>query len=178
MTIDRSHATNERASVASARAWLAAQLKALSSEDVAISQVAGRILAEEVRSNLDLPPFDRATVDGIAVRADETIGASTYNPSVFHWATAGADLPAGAATRLNAGEPLPSGADAVVRLEHVGFDEKGAGTVTDPVMTGSGAERKGSQSRRHGTLLAAGRRLRPGDIGLLASAGLTSVSVI
>jgi molybdopterin molybdotransferase len=178
MATDRSHATTDPASVAQARAWLVGQLKALGSEDVAITQAAGRVLAAEVRSNLDLPPFDRAAVDGIAVRADETIGASTYNPSVFRWATACTDLPMGAAMRMNAGEPLPSGADAVVRSEHVGLDESGAGTVTEPVMAGSGAERKGSQSRRDGTLLTAGRRIRPCDIGMLASAGLTIVSVV
>src|SRR5215510_1040108 len=178
MATDRSEAITDRASVARARAWLAAQLNVLGSEEIAIPQVAGRILAAEVRSNLDLPPFDRAAVDGIAVRADETIGASTYNPSVFRWASACADLPVGAAMRISAGEPLPSGADAIVRSEHVGLDERAAGTVTEPVMTGSGAERKGSQSRQDGTLLTAGRRLRPSDIGVLASAGLTSVSVI
>ena len=147
-------------------------------EAVSILQVADRVLVADVRQDQDLPPFDRAAVDGIAVRAEETIGASTYNPCVLQWATAFADLPAGGAVRIDAGEPLPHGADAVIRAEQVEFDARGAGIVTEPIVAGSGVERRGSQGKRGSTLIAAGRRFRPADIGPLTSAGIARVFVV
>jgi molybdopterin molybdotransferase len=150
----------------------------LGPEEVPIFEAAGRVLVGDVSQNLDLPPFDRAAVDGIAVRAEETIGASTYNPCVLQWAAAFADLPAGGAVRMDAGEALPHGADAVIRAEQVEFDARGAGTVSEPIVAGSGVERRGSQGRRASALIAAGRRLRPADIGLLTSAGVAHVSVV
>jgi molybdopterin molybdotransferase len=178
MAADRSQGIADRASVETARAWLAAQAGTLGSEDVPITDGADRTLAEAVRSNLDLPPFDRASIDGIAVRADETVGASTYNPSIFRCLTASADLAPGAAVRINAGEPLPGGADAVIASEHVGLDQRGAGIVTEPVVAGSGTERRGSQGTRGSTLIPAGRRLAARDIGILAAAGLARISVV
>ena len=179
MAVDRAQGGSKRAGAEQALAWVDLQTKALASEAVPIAEAGGRILAEEVRPTMDLPPIDRAAVDGVALRADDTVGASTYNPIVFRWvAVAAADLAPGTAARVNAGEPLPRGADAVIRSEHVGSDGRGAGTVTEPVVAGSGTERKGSQGARGSVLITAGRRLRSSDIGLLAAAGLVRISVV
>ena len=67
---------------------------------------------------MDLPPFDRAAADGFALRADETVGASAYNPLPFRLGPASAGVAPGGAVAVESGDPLPAGADAVVRLEH------------------------------------------------------------
>ena len=176
--MDRFPGIADRAHVEDALAWIDAKAGAMAPEEVCILQVADRVLVADVRQDLDLPSFDRAAVDGVAVRAEETIGASTYNPCVLQWAAAFADLPAGGAVRIDAGEPLPHGADAVIRAEQVEFDAQGAGIVTEPIVAKSGVERKGSQGRRGSTLIAAGRRFRPADIGPLAFAGVARVFVV
>src|SRR5262245_63009558 len=111
-----SQAGAARARVEDAHAWIDAHTQALNAEDVPLTESIDRILARDAAANLDLPPFDRAAVDGIAVRAEDTVGASTYNPCLL---VASGDLVPGGARRLNAGESLPGGADAVVRLEYV-----------------------------------------------------------
>jgi molybdopterin molybdotransferase len=166
------------AAVADVLAWIDAHVGPLPAEEVVVSGAAGRVLAEEVRTALDLPPFDRAAVDGFALRADETIGASSYNPLPFRLASTGADLPMGCAARLQAGDPLPRGADAVVPLEHVVLDAEATGAVIEPVVAGNEVERVGSHSVRGSTLIASGARLGARDAGLLSSAGVPRVSVV
>jgi molybdopterin molybdotransferase len=181
MAVDGSQGSANRARVEDAVAWIDALAAPLGREDVSVEDAAGRVLCEDVLAAADVPPFDRAAVDGIAVRADETVGASTYNPLTFRLAAAAdvaADLPAGAAMRLGAGDRLPRGTDAVVPLDQVGPDEGGACAIVEPVAAGNEVERAGSQGARGTTLLSVGRRLQPGDIGLLASAARTRVGVV
>jgi molybdopterin molybdotransferase len=171
----------KRARVEDAVAWIDAHVAPLGAEDVPLAHAAGRVLFQDVLAEFDLPPFDRAAVDGMAVRADETVGASAYNPLLFRLASGAGgpgDLPAGSAVRLNAGDPLPRGADAVVPLGQVELHEGGACAVIEPVVAGTEVERSGSQGARGSTLVRSGRRLGPGDIGLLASAGRVRVGVV
>ena len=174
----QSQANTARAGVEYALAWIDAHAHALAAEDVPLIEGAQRILARDAVANLDLPPFDRAAVDGIALRAEDTVGASIYNPCLLQLMRAPGDLAPGGARRLNAGEILPGGADAVVRLEYVGWDAAGRATLTEPIIAGSGIERRASQGTRGSTIAAAGRALRPADIGLFASAGHTCVTVV
>jgi molybdopterin molybdotransferase len=178
MAEDRSHAIAARVHVEDALAWIDALPVASHGEDTLLTEVAGRILARDANSSLDLPPVDRAAVDGVAVHAEETIGASTYSPCVLQWTGPAGDLAPGGASRVNAGAPLPGAADAVIRLEHVGLDGLGRATLTEPMVAGSGVERRGSQAARGGGLIAAGHRLTAAAIGLLASAGLVRVCVV
>jgi len=178
MAEDRSHAIAARVHVEDALAWIDALPVASHGEDTLLTEVAGRILARDANSSLDLPTVDRAAVDGVAVHAEETIGASTYSPCVLQWTGPSGDLAPGGASRVNAGAPLPGAADAVIRLEHVGLDGLGRATLTEPMVAGSGVERRGSQAARGGGLIAAGHRLTAAAIGLLASAGLVSVCVV
>jgi molybdopterin molybdotransferase len=179
-----SQGSGNRTRVADAIAWIDARLAALGGEEVRLEDAAGRVLIEDVQAPLDLPPFDRAAVDGFAVRADETVGASTYNPLRFRLARHAGDvdeaveLPAGGAARLEAGDRLPRGADAIVPIDHVETDEAGACTIIDPVVAGNEVERAGSHGARGLTLVRALRRLGPGDIGMLAAAGLARASVV
>src|SRR5438105_5763645 len=70
----------QRKTVAAALAWLDAQLQPLAAEDVPLRSAAGRVLASSVVSDVDVPGFDRATMDGYAVVADSTEGAAAYSP--------------------------------------------------------------------------------------------------
>jgi molybdopterin molybdotransferase len=178
--LDRTRPSQGRAgSVEEAWAWIDALAAPLGPEQVPVAEAAGRILAEEVRAAFDLPPFDRAAVDGLAVRADETVGAGAYNPLPFRLApAAGGELPAGAAVRLDAGEPLPRGADAVVPLDRVGAHDGAVCEVIEAVVAGNEVERAGAHGARGDVAVGGtGRRLGPGDIGVLASAGLVGVAV-
>jgi molybdopterin molybdotransferase len=178
MAEDRSHGIAARVHVEAALAWIDALPVASNEEDTGLTEGVGRILARDANSNLDLPPLDRAAVDGVAVHAEETIGASTYNPCVLQWTAPSGDLAPGGASRVNAGDPLPGGADAVIRLEHVGLDGLGRATLTEPMVAGGGVERRGSRAARGSRLIAAGHRLTAAAIGMLASAGLARVCVV
>ena len=178
MAAQEAHGLANRAGVQDAVHWIDAHVAPLGREDACIAGAAGRVLCEDVPAELDLPPFDRAAVDGLAVRADETVGASAYNPLLFRLAPGAGELPPGGAVRLDAGDRLPRGADAVVPLDHVGSDEAGACAVIEPVIAGNEVERAGSQGARGSTLVRAWRRLGPAEIGLLAAAGRARVGVV
>jgi molybdopterin molybdotransferase len=178
MAEDRSHGIADRVQVEDGLAWIDALARAAAGEDILLAEAAGRILARDANANLDLPPIDRAAVDGIAVHAEATIGASIYNPCALQWTTPPADLAPEGASRVNAGDLLPGGADAVIRSDHVGLDALGRVSLTEPTTAGNGVERKGSQAARGSLLIAAGQRLTAADIGVLASAGLTHVCVL
>ncbi len=179
MAADGTQGLAKRARIGDAVAWIDAHAAALGREEVPVADAAGRVLCEDVLAEVDLPRFDRAAVDGLAVRADETVGAGAYNPLLFRLAASDAgDLPAGGAVRLDAGDRLPRGADAVVPLDHVGSEEAGACAIVEPVVAGSEIERAASHGARGSTLVRAGRRLGPGDIGVLASVGCARVGVV
>ena len=155
----------QRAGLADAEAWVASRCRPLAGETVRVAEAVGRVLTDTVVAGTDLPPFDRAAWDGYALRAEETAGASAYNP-----------LPV-TATRVAAGEELPEAADAVVPVEAVTV----AGAlleVVEPVASGTGIERAGSELRRGEVAVSAGRTLRAHDLGLLAALGVEAVTVV
>jgi molybdopterin molybdotransferase len=177
MSITNPQKLSKPARVAEALAWIDAHVRSLGSEDMPIVEASGHILAEDLAASIDLPPFSRVTADGFALRADETVGASAYNPLSFGLVTAAAHLPASSAVRVKSGEALPIGADAVVRIEH-GELNADVIAIIDPVAAGNEVELAGCNCQRGGTLLAAGRRLSPGDVGALASTGFACVRVM
>jgi len=162
--------------VEDAHAWIDAHVTSLTPEQIPIAEAEGRILAEDLAATIDLPPFSRVRADGFALRADETVGASPYNPLSFRLAPAAADLPANCAMRVKSGDALRRGVDAVVRIEHAEVTAEVV-TIIDPMAAGNEIERAGCHCERGRTLLIAGRRLSPGDIGALASAGFARVPV-
>src|SRR5688500_15603744 len=99
-----------------------------------LEQAAGRVLAVDVRANTDLPPFDNSSVDGFAVRAEDTFSARRENPLLLPVIV---DIPAGTApafrlepgqaARIMTGAPLPAGANAIVMVEDTDFNERAAG---------------------------------------------------
>jgi molybdopterin molybdotransferase len=168
----------QRHSVDDVCAWIDRCAAPLEPEDVPLRHAAGRIVARNVEAALDLPPFDRAAADGFALRAEETVGASAYNPLPFRLQPALATVPEGVAVEMRSGDPLPTGADAIVRLEHAVAEAPGTIAVIAPVFAGNEVEPMGSHAERGCILFAAGQRLGPGDIGVLASVGTKRVLVV
>jgi molybdopterin molybdotransferase len=163
--------------VADALAWVHTHVTQLGPEVIPVQEAAGRILAEDLAATLDLPPFNRVGADGFALRANEAVGASAYNPLPFRITPATADLPPNSAVRVTSGDVLPLGADAVVRIEHVELSAEEVVTIVDPVVAGNCVECIGCHLERGSTLVVAGRRLSPADVGALASAGFARVPV-
>jgi molybdopterin molybdotransferase len=159
-------------------------LTELGTETVPLDRAAGRLLAETVTSDVDVPPFARSAMDGYAVRAEDTFGASLYAPARL--ALVGESMPgAGAApavgplqcVRIMTGAPLPTGADAVLPAEQAKEDAGGVLAEGD-VTPGKNVGAAGEDVERGREVLTAGRRLRPQDLGLLASIGRGEVAVV
>jgi molybdopterin molybdotransferase len=153
-------------------------------ETVALADAHGRVPADPVHAPHDLPGFARSTVDGYAVRAADTYGASEGLPSYLDVTSAVAmgrapevAVGPGTAALMPTGGVIPEGADAVVMVEHTAETMDGTIEVVRPVAPGDGLVRADEDARAGAQLLPAGRRLRPQDLGLLAAAGVTEVRV-
>jgi molybdopterin molybdotransferase len=175
-----------RHTVAAALAWLDAQLTPLGAERVPLGEAAGRVLAAPIVSAVDVPGFDRSTMDGYAVVATSTEGAGPY--SRLPLTVVGDSMPgrpydgslsAGEAVRVMTGAPLPRGADAVLPAEFVDADLHGrAIAALDAVSPGKNVGRRGEDIVSGTRLLERGRVLRPQDVGVISSIGLAEVEVI
>jgi molybdopterin molybdotransferase len=153
-------------------------------ETVALEAAHGRVPAEPVRAPHDLPGFPRSTVDGYAVRAADTYGASEGLPSyldvvgsVAMGRAASVAVAPGKAVAMPTGGVIPDGADAVVMVEHTQEAMAGTIEVVRPVAPGDGLVRADEDARAGAEVLPAGRPLRAQDLGLLAAAGVTAVAV-
>ena len=174
-----------RDTVEAALAWLDAQLRPPLAEIVPLRVAAGRLLAAPVVSTVDVPGFDRATMDGYAVVAGSTEGATPYNrlPLVV----IGDSLPGvpfrgsvavGEAVRIMTGAPLPPGCDAVLPAEWVESSAEAQGiSALAAVSPGKHVGRLGEDIVRGATLFQRGRVLRPQDLGVLSSVGVGEISV-
>ena len=170
--------------VAQARERILERIAPLAAEDVPLAQARGRVLAEEVRAERDVPPFTNSAMDGYAVRAVDVRTASPSQPvhlSLLGEVRAGAAPPAAVqpntTLRIMTGAMLPEGSDAVVRVEDAA-ERDGAVEVRIPVESGTSLRAAGSDLRRGDLVAAAGRVITPGLIGVLASAGRTSVRCV
>jgi molybdopterin molybdotransferase len=165
-----------------ARALLAA-VPPVEAEMVALDEADGRVLAADVVAPEDLPPWPRATMDGYAVRARDSFGASEAVPAFLTARGAvpmgevlGHAIGPGETAAIATGGVLPDGCDAVVMVEYT----QAAGDeieVRRGVAAGENVMRPGDDLRRGERVLAAGRRLRPQDVGALAALGVVRVGV-
>ena len=176
-----------RHTVQAALAWLDAQLRPLAAETVPLRAASGRVLAAPITSDVDVPGFDRATMDGYAVVADATEGATPYNRvplKVLGDALPGSPflqpIARGEAVRIMTGAPLPAGSDAVLPAEYVEADAGAPGLVAAlaAVSPGKNVGRRGEDIASGTTVLEAGRGLRPQDLGVMSSIGVAEVSVV
>ena len=160
--------------------------------DVALGDALDLVLAEEVVAGEDVPPFRNSAMDGYAVRAEDTTGAGFDRPirlRVVGQVAAGATPPGairpGEAIRIMTGAPMPEGADAVVRFEETDEPVEGpSGGLPESVAVFRGAKPwdnarpAGEDVARGSVVLAAGTRLRPPELGLLAALNQTTVRVV
>lgn len=157
--------------LAEAQGRLDALARPPGTEQVPLAGAAGRVLAADLLAPGPLPPADRALVDGWALRAEDTVGASAYSPLFAQGLAPGEPVLPGTAAPLSAGDPLPAGADAVLPL-HLVQEAGGMLELLGPVAPGQHVERAGQDFAAGSVLLPAGRRLRPLDLALAASVGL------
>lgn len=167
-----------RISLEAATAWIDAHVGRLASEQVSLADAAGRILAEDVVAACDVPGCDRAALDGLAVRADATDGASAYNPLRFQPAPADVPLPPYGGMLLCAGDALPPGSDAIVPQVFLEQDGTGGFEIIQGVPPGNGIQPSASHCRKGDVLLPRGRPVSPHDVGLLATAGIARLQVV
>lgn len=164
------------------------ELGPLDPETVPLAQALGRVLARTVVAQIDVPGFDRASVDGFAVRADDTEGASERAPKILalnpEILTPGAaprlTVEPGTATLIATGGMAPRGADAVVMVEQteaIDADGVPAIAVRRPALSGQFIAFAGSDLSRGETVLRAGQVLTSREIGMLAAVGAAAVEV-
>jgi molybdopterin molybdotransferase len=137
-----------------------------------------RVLATDVVSTLDVPPLDNSQMDGYAVRSVDVPAGGTTLPVSQRIAAGhvGAALEPGTAARIFTGAPVPAGADAIV-MQETCVAEGGRVTVNEVPQRGAWIRKAGIDIAAGDTVVAAGCRLRPQDLGLIASIGLARVTV-
>jgi molybdopterin molybdotransferase len=181
-------------SVEEALEKLLSYVDVLPQEEIAILDSLGQVLAEDVSSDIDVPPLDNSAMDGYAVRSEDTMGASPESPRlmrVIDTVAAGyiseQKVISGTAIRIMTGAPVPVGADTVVRFEDTDEDQRRQNSVGQAITeigiiceTGVGLNirRAGEDIRRGSAVLAEGMTIRPAEAGVLASLGKKNVTVI
>ncbi|MEM3824065.1 MAG: molybdopterin-binding protein [Candidatus Bathyarchaeia archaeon] len=157
--------------------------KPLGVEEIPLLEAWNRVLAEDITAPMDIPPFNRSTVDGYAVKAEDTFGAEENKPvklKVCGTVNVG-ELPKimvkkGTAAEIATGAPIPKGADAVLMFEQT--ERKGDEIyVYNAVAKNENVMKAGADIRKDETVLKAGQRLGSRQIGVLASIGMNKVKV-
>ena len=173
-----------RTSVLDLTAWIVEQVTALESEEIALAEAWGRVLASEITAAEPAPPFDRAAMDGYAIRSEESFGASVYTPAMF--GCVGRSRPGqrcevavgpAQAVQVATGAPLPSGADAVIPVESARLVDDRV-MLSEAVPPGRNISHRGEDIAAGTVVLSAGRVLRPQDLGVLSAVGAATLSVI
>jgi molybdopterin molybdotransferase len=167
-------------SVHDAQARILAQIASVAPPEVVpLARALGRVLAEDVRAAMDVPPTDNSAVDGYAVAGSDVPGTGVRDLDVV------ADLPAGSvfsgtlapgqALRIMTGAPIPAGADTVYPQEVVA--RAGARIAVPPIDKAANVRRRGEDVRAGAVVLPAGIVMRPQEMGVAASLGLVQVLV-
>jgi molybdopterin molybdotransferase len=156
------------------------------SETVALVDADGRVAARDVVAAVDVPPFDRAAMDGYAVVAEDTFGASPHAAKtlacvdlVFTGQVPARGIGSGECIEIATGAPMPAGADAVVMVEETERDGRDSSVVRvlTPVYPRQNVGRRGADIATGQTVVARGQILNPSRIGALAATGVTTVEV-
>ncbi len=150
--------------------------KRLEPEQVQVHMSLGRVTAEDVVADNDLPPFDRSAVDGYAVRAQDTFEASQFSPKTLR-VTRDKKIGEKEAREIWTGNPLPNGVDAVIMLEHTKRKQDEI-EVWNPATPGGNVSKKGEDVHKGQVAVKSGTRLKPHHVGLLAALGMTQIDVV
>ncbi len=181
----RSRGFRSRSTVEEVHALIDARVAFLTAtDDVPLSEAFGRVLANAVAAEHNVPPFDRAAMDGFALRGEETFGADGYAPAAFR--IVGRSRPGqpyasrvgpGEAVAIATGAPLPDGADAVAKFEstrRIGDTIE----VVEPTAPRRHVGFAGEDIASGRTVFEANRVLRPQDLGLLSALGFATIPVV
>ncbi|HEX2651846.1 MAG TPA: gephyrin-like molybdotransferase Glp [Burkholderiales bacterium] len=143
-------------------------------EELPAMQAAGRVLARDQASTMDVPPMDNSAMDGYAVRLSD--GNKLRVAQRIAAGSVGKPLEAGTAARIFTGAPVPPGADAIVMQEFCSVDGDTV-TIKKTPKPNEWIRRIGSDVKKGGTILKAGKKLLPQDVGLAASVGIKALPV-
>jgi putative molybdopterin biosynthesis protein len=164
----------------------ALDLRPLPAEDVPLAAALHRVLAADVVAPLDVPGFDRANVDGFALRSENTFGATEDHPLSLHLnpeplatgAMPRLEVASGTATSIATGAVVPRGADAVVMVEHTDIGPDGQLLLRRPAAPGANITFAGTDIGRDEVVLRRGELLTARETGVLAALGIASLAVI
>jgi molybdopterin molybdotransferase len=153
-------------------------------ERVSLDEADGRVLARDVVASADVPPFDRAAMDGYAVLAEDTFGTGRFEPKslrciekVFTGQVPDRSVSSGECVEIATGAPMPAGANAVVMVEETERAPNGEIHIFTPVYPGQNVGKRGADIRSGSTVLRAGMGVNPSAIGAIAALGLAHVEV-
>ncbi|MDA1183325.1 MAG: molybdopterin molybdotransferase MoeA [Acidobacteria bacterium] len=175
----------ETISLEEARARIEAAVRPIErTERVPLADAAGRVLAESLVATADVPPFARAAMDGYAVRAEDSTGATREQPrtftrieTLFTGQVARKTVGPGECIEIATGAPMPDGADAVVMVEETDGEASGAVRVFSAVSPRQNVGPQGADIRQGQQILSEGTTLTPGRIGAAAALGRSEVAV-
>jgi molybdopterin molybdotransferase len=157
--------------------WLnVLQVKRCSEVTVPLNEALNRVLAEDVVAKEDLPRFNKSAVDGYALRAEDTSGASQFKPVIFQ-ITKVEKVDSKQARQIWTGNPLPKGANAVIMIENTKRSD-GELEVWVQLATGGNVSRKGEDVKKGENILKAGTRLKPYHLALFSALGNSEVKVV
>jgi molybdopterin molybdotransferase len=157
-----------------ALARVLAEVRALEGEDVPTAESAGRVLALDARSAVDLPPFPSSAMDGFAVRSEDTPGSLAVVDRIAAGVPAAHGLASGEAMGIATGGVVPDGADAVVPVEYV-VDRDNEVEIPERVVSGANVRRRGGDVAAGDVVVHAGVRISAAHVGALAAAGIGRV---
>lgn len=170
------------------------EVDTLEEESVPILESLGQVLAEDIKSDINVPPLDNSAMDGYAVRSGDTAGASEKTPkslrvidTVMAGSIPGHEVVPGTAVRIMTGAPVPGGADSVVQFENTDEEKRKASAPDEPVVRvgilsearpGLNIRKAGEDIARGTVALKKGNVIRAAEIGLMASLGYPQVKAI
>ena len=171
--------------LAQAKALIEAQIKTIDRiEIVSLSEANGRVLAQECIASADVPSFARAAMDGYAVRAEDTFGATQEDPKsltcverVFTGQIPTCPIEPGQCSEISTGAPMPDNANAVVMVEETKSDSSSIIYIMSPVEPQQHVGQQGADIQEGQIVLKAGEVLNASRIGALAAVGTTEVTV-
>jgi molybdenum cofactor synthesis domain-containing protein len=153
-------------------------------EVLPLLQANGRVLAQEIVSTADVPPFSRAAMDGYAVRSEDTIGASRTTArtlrrieTIYTGQIPKNRVETGECAEIATGAPMPDGADAVVMVEETDIDDRGSVSIFAQAAARQNIGRQGADIQKGQRVLQPGTLLNASRLGSIAALGLTEVAV-
>jgi len=153
-------------------------------EVLPLLQANGRVLAQDVVSTADVPPFSRAAMDGYAVRAEDTVGATRAAPqmlrrieTIYTGQIPQKRVGAGECAEIATGAPMPEGADAVVMVEETDIDDRGSVSIFAEAAPRQNIGRQGADIQKGQHVLQPGTLLNASRLGSIAALGLTEIAV-